>query len=100
MKLKRPFSLSEWLGTPKVVRRYIEAQEQINAQLVVKIDQLENRLNQNSQNSNKPPSSEGPFKQPKKKVDKKKRKRGTQKGHRGNRQQLLKPTRIVKIVRS
>jgi len=105
MEFRRPFSLSEWLKTPEAVRRYIEAQEQINAQLVVKIDQLakrieqlENRLNQNSQNSNKPPSSDGPFKQLKKKADKKKRKRGAQKGHKGYRQQLLKPTHMVKIV--
>jgi len=104
MEIKRPFSLSEWLAIPEAVRTHIEAQDQAIQELITevkllnkRIEQLENRLNQNSQNSNKPPSSDGPFKRPQKKGDKKKRKRGAQKGHKGYRQQRLKPTRIIKI---
>ncbi len=104
MEPKRPFSLAEWLAIPEAVRNYIESQDQAIVhlmsevkQLGKRIEQLENRLNQNSQNSNKPPSSDGPFKQPQKKSDKKKRKRGAQKGHKGYRQQMLKPNRVEKI---
>jgi transposase len=49
-----------------------------------KIDELEARLNQNSQNSNRPPSTDG-FNKPKPAFSKKKKgKRGGQKGHSGN----------------
>lgn len=49
-----------------------------------KIDDLEARLNQNSQNSNRPPSSDS-FNKPKPAFSKKKKgKRGGQKGHSGN----------------
>lgn len=49
-----------------------------------KIDELEARLNQNSQNSNRPPSSDA-FTKPKPAFPKKKkRRRGGQKGHSGN----------------
>lgn len=106
MEIKRPFSPLEWHLLPENVRIYISTLEQNistlsdTVQLLEKrIEKLEKRLNKNSQNSNKPPSSDGPFnKQPKKKAEKKKRKKGAQKGHKGNRQQLLKPTRIDKIV--
>lgn len=105
MESKRPFSLADWLETPASVRNYIESQDQLLIQLAGRVEQLrkrveelENRLNKNSQNSNKPPSSDGPFKHPRKKADKKKRKKGAQKGHKGYRQQLLKPTRTVKIA--
>ncbi len=46
------------------------------------IDELKARLNQNSQNSNRPPSSDG-FNKPKPAFSKKKKRRGGQKGHRG-----------------
>ena len=53
MPIERPFSESDWLATPEPVRRYVES-------LAQRIEQLESRLNQNSQNSNKPPSSDPP----------------------------------------
>ena len=105
MESKRPFSLADWLATPPAVRNYIESQDQVLIQLAGQVEQLrkrveelENPLNKNSQNSNKPPSSDGPFKKLRKKADKKKHKKGGQKGHKGYRQQLLKPTRTVKIA--
>ena len=104
MEIKRPFSTFEWHALPEAVRVYISALEQNIVTLSDKIEplekrieQLEARLNQNSNNSNKPPSSDGPFKRPQKKADKKKRKRGAQKGHKGYRQQLLKPNRVERI---
>ena len=105
MEWKHPFSLSDWSLTPEPVRRYCEQLEQINhglaeriAELEKRIAQLENRVNRNSQNSSKPPSSDGPFKKPEKKVKKSGRKRGAQRGHKGYRQSLLEPTRVIKLT--
>jgi transposase len=106
MEIKRPFSNADWAATPEPVRAYIIQLEELIVQLYQKIEQLEKRteelearLNQNSQNSNKPPSSDAPFKKPerKKTKKKKKRKRGGQKGHKGHRQQMLEPTEIKNI---
>lgn len=66
-------------------------------QLEKRIDELESRLNQDSQNSNKPPSSDSPYKKPAKRIKKKKRKRGGQKGHKGHQQTLLAPTQVVNL---
>ncbi|MCK7482231.1 MAG: DUF6444 domain-containing protein [Candidatus Moduliflexus flocculans] len=55
------------------------------------------RLNQNSQNSSKPPSSDPPYQRPERERRKSKRRRGGQKGHKGHRQQMLKPTEVVTI---
>jgi transposase len=57
MPMERPFSESDWLSTPEPVRRYVES-------LAQRIEQPESRLNQNSQNSNKPPSSDPPYQRP------------------------------------
>jgi transposase len=53
-----------------------------NAQLKVRIAELEARLNQNSRNSNKPPSTDG-FRRPKSQRKKGERPPGGQKGHTG-----------------
>ena len=54
MPMERPFSESDWLATPEPVRRYVEALEQriekleeSQAQLLKRVEQLEQRLNQN-----------------------------------------------------
>jgi transposase len=57
-----------------------------------RINELETRLNANSSNSSKPPSSDSPFAKSAKKVPGKKGKPGAKKGHKGARQQLLEPT--------
>ena len=62
MPIERPFSESDWLATPEPVRRYVES-------LAQRIEQLESRLNQNSQNSSKPPSSDPPYQRPRKQGD-------------------------------
>jgi hypothetical protein len=99
MPMERPFSKPDWLATPEPVRRYVEALEQRIERLEVsdvqvhhRIEQLEIRLNQNSQNSSKPPSSDPPYQRPERVRRKSKRRRGGQKGHKGYRQQMLKPT--------
>jgi transposase len=104
MEIKRPFSAAEWLQTPEAVRAYIEMLEQSILQLSHSLDELkgrteklEQRVSRNSQNSNQPPSADGPFKKPERKRKKGKRKRGGQKGHSGHRQQLLDPSETVPI---
>lgn len=99
MEIKRPYTKVEWLATPKAVQSYIEMLEQAITKLsttvdklTVRTEKLEDQTKRNSQNSNKPPSTDGPFQNPKKK--KAKRKRGGQKGHR---QQLLKPTNTIPL---
>jgi transposase len=104
MSMKRPFSEADWLATPEPVRRYVEALEQrietleeSHAQLLKRVEQLEQRLNQNSQNSSKPPSSDPPYQRPERQRRKSKRRRGGQKGHKGHRQQMLTPSEVVTI---
>jgi transposase len=104
MEIKRPFSEIDWLNTPQPVRQYIEMLEKSILQLTAALDELkgrteklEERVNKNSQNSSKPPSSDAPFKKPKRIKKKSKRKRGGQKGHPGHRQQLLEPTKVVNV---
>jgi transposase len=105
MELKRTFSNLDWAATPEPVKQYIIHLEQTIVTLVSSVHQLEKRIkqlevraNKNSQNSSKPPSSDGPFKKPKKKIKKNKRKKGAQKGHKGHRQQLLEPTQQQEIL--
>lgn len=99
MKANRPFSDDDWHSTPEPVKQYIISLEQTIALLIKKVEALEKRteklessVNKNSQNSSKPPSSDGPFKKPENKRKKSKRKKGAQKGHKGHKQELLEPT--------
>ena len=70
--------------------------EQI-ASLKKRTEDLETRLNANSSNSNRPPSSDAPFKKPVKEAGKKGRP-GAKKGHKGHRQQMLEPTKTEPVV--
>ena len=105
MEAKRPFSQLDWLSTPEPVRAYIIHLEQVIGQMQQRLDliekrteKLEVRTKMNSQNSSKPPSSDGPFNKHKKKTKKSKRNRGAQKGHKGHQQQMLNPTKIENIL--
>jgi hypothetical protein len=62
-----------------------------------RIDELQNRFNQDSQKLNNPPSSDGPYKRPRTKSKKKKRRRGGQNGHKGHQQTQLKPTQVFNL---
>jgi transposase len=92
-------SEEEWAQTPPKIREIVELLLEENKVLKNDIDELKAKLNQDSSNSNKPPSSDSPFAEsknesqeelPKKK--KKKRKHGGQKGHKGHKHELLEPT--------
>ena len=68
--------------------------------LKAQVAELVEKLNQNSSNSHKPPSSDPPGnrKQRRAKAKSKKRKRGGQKGHKGSRRKLLPPELVDKFV--
>ena len=72
MELKRPFTIFDWAQTPEPVKLYIQYLEQTMGSLSAKVELLENRTEKlevqtrkDSQNSNKPPSSDSPFKKKK-----------------------------------
>lgn len=105
MELKRPFTEKDFQATPEPVQQYLIQLEDIVVELLQetkdlkkRVSDLENRINQNSQNSSKPPSSDPPYNKPKKQVRSSKRKRGGQKGHKGHRQKLMVPTSEINII--
>jgi transposase len=72
---------------PEALADLIELLLKQNEQLIQRVKELEERLNKNSRNSDKPPSSDGLKKRPPKPKrirDKKKRQPGGQVGHQGN----------------
>nr|WP_255216645.1 IS66 family transposase [Pseudenhygromyxa sp. WMMC2535] len=81
------------------VARIAELEDKV-AKLEAKIEQLLEKLGQNSSNSHLPPSSDGPGagKNERKPKSKGKRKRGGQKGHRGAHRELLPPERVDEVI--
>lgn len=80
--------------TPPQVVEFIHALLNEYLLLKARVEELEAKLNQNSSNSNKPPSSDSPFRSkqansPKSKSRKKKK---------GHRQQSLRPTKLIEIL--
>lgn len=72
----------------EALTKAVEKQREINAELVLRIKELEARMDEDSHNSHKPPSSDSPYTQPNEKP-KSRRKRsgktpGGQKGHAGH----------------
>lgn len=70
-------------------------QENRIKKLEAKVSELEAKLNQSSSNSNKPPSTDSPYKEKEAKPGK--RKPGGRKGHKGHRQQLMAPTKTESV---
>lgn len=77
----------DWENTPASIQALVLS-------LIKRIEVLEAKINQDSSNSGKPPSSDSPFKKPQKNKDRKKGKPGGKKGHKGYRQQLHNPTDV------
>jgi len=104
-KIKRNFSDHDWANTPDVVKKDFENLEKWVLKLLDEKQQLEQRLykyevkaNKNSSNSNKPPSSDSPYKKRHAKTDKNKQgKPGAKVGHKGHRQKMMEPTRTILI---
>lgn len=95
----------DWAATPAAVRALIVAQQQRLAeweQLVVQLQgrlvALEERLNQNSRNSSKPPSSDPPHTRPRPKKPPSGRKAGGQTGHPGHGRSLMAVETVSRVV--
>lgn len=91
----------DWHQTPSAVREFVCQQQQRIATLEKRLEQLEARLNQNSTNSSKPPSSDNPYQKPNPGAQpgaaptgqkQGKGKAGGKKGHPGRGPRLLPPT--------
>ncbi len=87
----------DWERTPVSVQALVLRQQEIIEQLLKRVEELEARLGQTSQNSNRPPSSDAPQQRVKRKKSKEKGKPGAKKGHKGCQQSLLEPTQTVTV---
>jgi transposase len=100
-----PFSQLEWEITPPAVQAYITTQHQQIAQfqtqiaqLQTQVETLQGRVDNTSQTSSKPPSSDSPFHKPKRQRKTSAGKRGGQQGHRGKGPTWLSPTEVHLIA--
>jgi transposase len=89
-----PIREKDWKQTTAAVRVFILEQQELLIKLVKRVEELEARLGQNSQNSSRPPSSDPPY-QRDRRGSKGKGRPGAKKGHKGHQQSLLTPTKVV-----
>jgi transposase len=89
-----PFSPTEWKLTPPAVQAHLQSLQQRVNQLEKQVDTLQGRVEQTSQTSSKPPSSDSPYKKPKRKRRQSSGKRGARPGHPGTGPTLLTPTEV------
>lgn len=89
----------DWQQTPTAVQEFVRGQQQQIGTLEKRLEHLEARLNQNSTNSSKPPSSANPYQKPKPPAQAGPApakpapgKAGGKPGHPGHGPQLLPPT--------
>lgn len=100
-----PIIEEDWNQTPPAVRAVVIAfwqrvnvlQAQVEA-LQAEVAQLREQLGRNSQNSSKPPSSDGPAAQPRPRRAKTGRKAGGQKGHQGHGRRLRAVEEVDRVV--
>jgi hypothetical protein len=100
-----PITEEDWKQTPPAVQAVVIAlwqqvnvlQAQVEA-LQAEVAQLRERLGQNSQNSSKPPSSDGPEMPPRSGRAKTGRKAGGQKGHKGQGRRLKAVEEVDRVV--
>src|SRR5271169_2363698 len=90
-------SPSDMEKTPPGVLKFLLYLHEENQRLKKHIEELEARLNQDSSNSNRPPSSDCTFKKKSSGKDEKKGKARSRKGHKGHRQQMLDPTETREV---
>ena len=90
MNTTPPFPPKLWEQTPLAVREYIRTLEARVAMLEATVQQLLERLNHDSHNSSRPPSSDPPHAlRPRPRRGSSGRKRGGQPGHRGQTRTLM-----------
>jgi len=96
VEVKLPETIEECHSLIRQLLLVIERQQSEIDELKTEVRELTNRVNQNSQNSNRPPSSDGFNKpNPKPAFSRQKKKRGGQKGHRGNTLKRVKTPDVV-----
>ena len=88
---------ADWAATPASVRLLVLALMQQLAALTARVQELEHRLNQTSQNSSKPPSSDPPSAPPRPPKVPRGRPRGAQPGHSGTTREHREPDTIVPL---
>jgi transposase len=94
-----PFTEQDWEQTPPAVQAYLHTLRHEMGQLQERVESLEARLNQNSTTSSRPPSSDSPYKKPRRRTGSKgSRKGGGKPGHRGHRQVLFAPTSVEDLL--
>lgn len=90
-------SVEDWAATPPAVKALVLSLLETVAELQKRLAELEERVNQNSRNSSKPPSSDPPNAPPPPKQTPSGRKAGGQPGHPGH-GRLLQPVESVNRV--
>jgi len=95
-----PFPEADWEQTPPAVQVYLHALQHEMGQLQDQVESLAARLNQDSTNSSRPPSSDSPYKKPRRRTgaSPRPRKGGGKPGHAGHRQVLLAPTSVEDML--
>jgi transposase len=95
-----PFTEQDWDQTPPAVQAYLYTLHPELGQLHECIEGLEARLKQDSTTSSKPPSSDSPYKKPRRRTGSspRTRKGGGKPGHTGHRQVLLAPTSVEDVL--
>jgi transposase len=90
-----PFCQMDWEVTPLAVQDYIRTLQGRIDELQKQVEALQGRVEQTSQTSSKPPSSDSPFKKPKRERRQSYGgKRGARTGHLGTGPTLLTPTEV------
>jgi hypothetical protein len=77
-----------WSATPASIQSLVVYLVGENQAIATRVDQIEERLGQNSQNSSQPPSQDGFGKKVRPKREKSERNRGGQPGHGGHQPKL------------
>lgn len=89
----------DWRKTPASVKRFVVALVQRVEYLERRVEELEEKLNTNSSNSSKPPSSDPPWAKKRKRKKGKGRKRGGQPGHEGKTRELVPADEVDKTIK-
>ncbi len=100
---QRSFSDADWQATPEAVKKdFIRIEEilllfgQKLKEQEEELNQVKTRMNKNSTNSDRPPSTDNPYRKRAKK-SKKKGRPGAKAGHKGHRAILSEPTKTVPL---
>ena len=98
-QIERPFTEEEWTQTPERVQEFVVSLLDRVERLETTVRELQEKVNRNSQNSSKPPSSDGMEQSPaKESTQEESRKRGGQAGHKKHERGLLPIEEVKEVV--